>query len=76
MTLTRLTVEVISTEHTSQTYLTPPPVPLTAVFFLMTAIAAPVIESYPRLELRVQSTNILTLNVGKNMTCKVTSVGI
>ena len=30
-----LTVAVISAEHTSQTYLTPPSVPRMAVFFLM-----------------------------------------
>lgn len=34
-----LTVEVMSAEHTSQIYLTPPSVPLTAVFFLMTPMS-------------------------------------
>jgi len=36
-----LTVAVISTEHTSQTYLTPPSVPLMAVFFLMRPMMFP-----------------------------------
>lgn len=35
----RLTVDVISAEHESQTYLTPPSPPLVAVFFRMTPIA-------------------------------------
>lgn len=37
---TRLTVEVMSTEQTSQIYLTPPSLPRVAVFFLMTAMVA------------------------------------
>jgi hypothetical protein len=36
-----LTVDVISAEQTSQTYLTPPSPPLAAVFFLMTPMVAP-----------------------------------
>lgn len=35
-----LTVAVMSAEHTSHTYLTPPSVPLMAVFFLITPILA------------------------------------
>ena len=37
----QLTVDVISAEQTSQTYLTPPSPPLAAVFFLMTPMVAP-----------------------------------
>lgn len=37
---TKLTVEVMSTEQTSQMYLTPPSLPRVAVFFLMTAMMA------------------------------------
>jgi hypothetical protein len=35
-----LTVEVISDEHTSQTYLMPPSVPRVPVFFLITPIVS------------------------------------
>lgn len=37
----KLTVDVMSAEQTSQTYLTPPSPPLAAVFFLMTPMVAP-----------------------------------
>lgn len=36
----KLTVDVMSAEQTSQTYLTPPSPPLAAVFFLMTPMIA------------------------------------
>jgi hypothetical protein len=38
------TVPVMSDEHTSQTYFTPPSVPLIAVFFLM----RPMVQDYGR----------------------------